>query len=172
MKGIPKFPKEYFLKYSTKPVDIKPFDPKIKGVAKQYARKLNRLISDFELKVMHRGATAFGISGKEDIEFGIYPDEDQWFMLLMHLINHFQKIDNLEENYARFNDKFRGYDIEIILMKGHDAKVDKCLIEYLLSHPRLLKQYEDVKEKYAYSGREYAIHKDKFLRKIIKLIPE
>lgn len=40
------------------------------------------------------------------------------------------------------------------------------------SHPKILREYEKVKQQYAYSKREYQIQKDKFFRKVITMIPD
>ena len=64
-----------------------------------------------------------------------------------------------------------GTEIEIILMKGYEAKVDRKILEYLITHPGLLKEYEQLKYQYCSSKKEYMIQKDKFFRKVIKMIP-
>ena len=81
-------------------------------------------------------------------------------------------VGNLEGEYARFNDTFDGFEVEVILMSGYGAVVDKKLNEYLKSKPELLKDYEEVKKKFALSKREYMVQKDKFLREVIYQIPD
>ena len=55
MIGLPKFKKEYFQKFSTKPVNIKPYDPKSKVVAGKYIGKLTKLLEGFDIEIIHRG---------------------------------------------------------------------------------------------------------------------
>jgi len=172
MKGLPKFKKEYFARFSNKPVDIKPFDPHSTKVATKYLQTLNGLLEEFGLQAVHRGSTAFKISGKGDVEFGIYPSEENWFPVIGKLVNHYKGIGRLEEDYARFNDFVGQFEIEIILMKGHTALVDQKLTAYLKSHPEILKAYEKIKAKYSFSKQEYSIQKDKFLRDIVNQIPD
>jgi len=172
MIGLPKFEKEYFQKFSTKPVTIKPYDPKSKVVAEKYIKKLTKLLESFNVEIIHRGSTAFKISGKGDVELGVYPTEGTWFQVLENLVNYYKGVGCLENNYARFNDELDGFEIEVIMMKGHEATVDKKLTKYLLANPEILKKYEKIKGKYSFSKREYQIQKDKFLRGVVSQIPD
>lgn len=167
MRGFTNHQKSYFDKFSDKPVKIFPFDPRARIVAEKYIKKIESLLNNFEVEVLHRGSTAFGISGKGEIEIGIYPKQDGWEEVVRILKKHFGKVDNLEENYARFNDKFMNFEIEVILLRGHDATVDKKLTEYLKKSPGDLKDYEKVKRKYSFSKREYMVQKNKFLQRIV-----
>jgi GrpB-like predicted nucleotidyltransferase (UPF0157 family) len=164
MRGFKKLPKSYFNKYSDKPVIIIEYDPKTKLVARQYIDKLEGLLNGFPAEIMHRGSTAFGIAGKGDIEIGVYPI--QWKETVKLLKDHYGKVDNEEENYARFNDNYKGFEIEVILMRGHDAEVDKKLTEHLKNSPVMLKKYENLKRKYSYSKKEYMIKKNDFFEKL------
>ncbi|PIZ43238.1 hypothetical protein COY33_01875 [candidate division WWE3 bacterium CG_4_10_14_0_2_um_filter_42_7] len=172
MIGLPEFKKEYFEKFSTKQVLIKPYDPKSKVIAQEYVNKLKSLLEGFDFEIAHRGSTAFGISGKGDIEIGVYPAENCWYQLLEKLINHYKSVGCLENNYARFNDVYDNFEIEVILMKGHEAIVDKKIARYLKEHPPLLKKYEKLKVESSFSKRNYQIQKDLFFRKNAKQIPD
>jgi GrpB-like predicted nucleotidyltransferase (UPF0157 family) len=172
MIGLPKFEKEYFQKFGTKRVAIKPYDPKSKIVAEKYIKKLTKLLEGFDVEIIHRGSTALKISGKGDVELGVYPTEGSWFQVLERLVNYYKGIGCFEKNYARFNDKLGGFEIEVIMMKGHEATVDKKLTKYLLANPEILKRYEKLKGKYSFSKREYQIQKDKFLRRMMSKIPD
>lgn len=171
MKGLPKFPKEYFERFSTNQVLVKPFDPRSLEVAEEYKKKLDEMLRPFGLTAFHRGSTYFGISGKGEIELGLYPKKEDWYKILVAIINYYRAIGNLENEYARFNDNSEGFEIEVILMTGHSAVVDQKLNEYLKSNPALLKEYEEVKRKWPFSKREYMVQKDKFLRGVVAQIP-
>ena len=171
MKPLKKFPLEYFLKYKEKPVKLKKFSPVQTKIAKKYLQKLSIILKAFDIELKVRGSTAFGILGKGEVEVGVYPKQSDWKLVLSVLEEKWGKPENLEENYARFNDKCNGIEIEIIVLKGHDAKVDIKLHEYLLTHKELLNKYAEVKKKYAFSKREYQIQKNKFLDGVIKQIP-
>lgn len=172
MRGIPQLPDSYFDKYKDKKVRIIPFDPQVGQIAKEYIELLRKILVDFDLEIVHRGSTAMGIAGKGEVELGIYPNGNNWDSIVQLLANHYGKVGNIEENYARFNDVYQGTEVEIILMKGYEAQVDKKLTAYLISNKQLLKEYEEMKYKYCDSKRDYMIQKDKFFRKVIEMIPE
>lgn len=173
MKQLPKFPENYWLKFSNDPVDIKTFDPKSTQIAKDYIHQLQILLKDLSIEhIYHRGSTYLGVAGKGDIEIGITPKANHWFQSIVTLANHYQAIGNLDQDYCRFNDHFQKSDIEIILLKGYSAEVDRKLHKFLLEHPQLLIEYSNIKGKYSFSKRQYYINKDRFFRKVIKMIPE
>lgn len=170
MRGVSSLSDSYFDKYKDKKVKIKPFDPRTKLVAKKYIEKLREILGNLGVEIVHKGSTAMGIAGKGEIEVGIYPKVGDWEEVVQRLTNHYEKIGNQEEDYVRFNDIYDGIEIEIILMKGVSAEIDKKLFEYLISNPQILKEYEEIKYKYCYSKKDYMIQKDKFFRKIINMI--
>lgn len=172
MRPLDKFPEEYFLKYKTKPVKLKPFNPKQKRIANHYINKLRDLLKDFEVKLMIRGSTAFEILGKGDIEIGVYPEEKDWKQVISKLKDFFGEPENVEKDYVRFNDKKKEIEAEIIVLKGYEAKVDMRLTEYLTTHSALLKQYIQLKKKYTFSKREYQRQKSKFFAEVTRMIPE
>lgn len=172
MRDLPRLPDSYFDRFKDKPVKLYSFDPKAKKIAADYIEKLRKLLSGFKAAFLHRGSTAFGIAGKRDIEIGVYPLNKDWDGVLEKLRGHYGKVDNLEKNYARFNDSVDDFEIEVILMRGREAEVDKKLTNYLLNHPKLLKEYEKLKYKYVYSKKEYMIQKDRFLRRVVEMVPE
>lgn len=172
MRGLPRLPDSYFDKFKGKPVKLYPFDPKSRKIAVDYIEKLTRLLGDFKAEFLHRGSTAFGIAGKKDIEIGVYPSDKDWDNVLEKLKSHYGKVGNLEKNYARFNDLVDDFEIEVILMRGCEAEVDRKLTNYLMNHPKLLEEYEKLKYKYAYSKKEYMIQKDRFLREVVETIPD
>jgi GrpB-like predicted nucleotidyltransferase (UPF0157 family) len=167
MKGWPDRLKEYFDKFSTNPVLIKPFDPRSREIAENYLEQLKTLLAGLNVELSHRGSTRFGIAGKGDIELGVFPSNEDWSRVLMRLESQYGQAGNVEENYARFNSEFAGYEVEIIVLMGYRAEIDRKLTEYLLQHPELLKEYEQLKSKYAFSRREYQIQKDKFFRRVV-----
>lgn len=172
MIGLPKFKKDYFNKFSTKPVTIKPYDHKSQIVGQKYIKKLTKLLEGFVLEIKIKGSTAFKIPGKGEIELVIYPTDDSWSQVLEKLTNHYKGAGRLEKNYARFNDEFDEFEIEVILLKGYEATVDRKLTKYLKTHPEILKDYVKVKKRYSFSKREYQIQKDKFLRRVVSQIPD
>lgn len=171
MKGLNKFPDEYFLKYKEKPVRLKPYDPKQQIIADYYLSKLQNIFKGQEVKLMVRGSTAYKIMGKGEVEVGIYPQEKDWNKTKDLLTTTFGEPENVEENYMRFNDEHEGVEVEIIVLMGHEADVDIKLHQYLISHPDLLVSYEQVKRKNCFSKREYQRQKNIFLSEIVEKIP-
>jgi GrpB-like predicted nucleotidyltransferase (UPF0157 family) len=167
MKGLPDRPKEYFDKFSTNPVPIKPFDPRSREIAENCLEQLKTLLAGLKVELLHRGSTRFGIAGKGDVELGVYPSNEDWSRVLMRLESRYGQAGNVEENYVRFNSMLAGCDVEIIVLMGYRAEVDQKLTGYLLQHPELLKEYERLKSRCAFSRREYQIQKDRFFRRII-----
>lgn len=172
MKDLPAKPNGYFERFNTNPVFIKPFDPKAKLIAKEYVELLQNLLKDYRVEIFHRGSTAFGISGKGDVEIGVYPAETDWQPVMETLRGYFGEFENSETDYARINTEKDEFEIEIILQKGETAKIDIALSNYLMSHSELLSKYEKIKQEYSYSKKEYQIQKYQFLRKVVECIPE
>lgn len=167
MTIIKRFPPEHFLKYKEKPVKLKPFSQKQEAVAKIYLKRLDKLLKEFDLKLMIRGSTSFRILGKGDVEIGVYPKETDWNIVVRRLKKEFGNPGNVEEDYVRFNDVYEEIDVEIIMQKGEEATQDIKLHKYLMEHANLLKEYESLKKRYAFSKREYQIQKNKFLSEIV-----
>lgn len=168
LKKPGKFSDKYFLKYKTKPVRLKPYDPKQEEIGKIYLEKVGNALKDFNLKTMIRGSTAFKILGKGEVEIGIYPQKKDWEDVIDKLKTLFGDPLNREEDYVRFNDLYQTTEVEIILLKGKEGEVDIKLHEFLINHPELLKEYVQIKKKYSVSKREYQKQKHYFLTGIIK----
>ena len=171
MRPLEKFDDKYFKKYKTKLVKIKPYNPKQKQIANKEIEKLRKLLDDKRVNIIIRGSTAFEILGKGDVEVGVYPKANSWDTTPMKLRGVCGEPDNLEKDYARFNLEHQGCEIEIIVLKGYEAKLDRALTQYLQQNPDLLEEYVGLKKKYKYSKREYQIQKNNFFIKVSRLIP-
>ena len=171
MKGLNKFPEEYFLKYKTKPVTLKPYNLQQEQIAEIYIKKIGKVLKDYNIRLRIRGSTGFKIMGKGEVEVGVYPNDKEWNKVVDKLKSVFGEPENVETDYVRFNDIYKDTEVEIILLKEHEADVDIKLHDYLIAHPELLKEYVDIKKKYCYSKREYQRQKHYFLSKVIESIP-
>lgn len=172
MKGIIDLPDDYFLKYRDKPVKIKPFDPKTKQRGLAVEGEIRKYLKDFECEVILRGSTLFEISGKGDIEIGIYTTSRDWSDIFEALKTKYGDAEVVEEEYARFNYEDDSHEFEIMMFAGRGALVDMKLTWYMVKHPDLLKEYEDIKKKYSFSKRDYNREKNRFLRKVEAEMPE
>jgi hypothetical protein len=172
MKIPTKLPKNYFKKIQEKPVKIKPYNKKFEYIVRDYLKKLNNVLKPTGARAVPIGATALKISGKGDIDFGVYISEKIWDKVLKVLINYFKGISTLNsKGFAKFVAHYKGYEVEVVVRMGESAIRDKKLLEYFKKHPELTREYEQMKNKYSFSAREYAIQKNKFLRKVISMIP-
>jgi GrpB-like predicted nucleotidyltransferase (UPF0157 family) len=172
MKGLFEPSAKYYERFSTAPVVIKPFDARSRQVASDYAERLRALLDGLDVEIHLRGSTAFGIAGKGDIEFGVYPEDKDWAKALGKLEGVYGEPGNCQENYVRFNDSLSDHEIEVIVLRGYEAVVDRRLADYLLEHPELLREYEQLKRNYAFSRREYQRQKDRFFRRVVASIPD
>lgn len=172
MRGLNKFDDGYFQKYRTTPVHIKPFSPKQTKIAEIIIDKLKEQLKDFDIKYLIRGSTAFKIAGKGEVEVGVYPQPNDWQKVLKKLTEFYGPMENQEESYARVNSQIEDTEIEIIILKEHEADVDISLHRYLIDHPQLLQDYEDLKKDNCYSKRQYMIAKNKFLTEVVESVPD
>ena len=147
MKTLPDPPDGYYDKFKTKPVTVKPFDPASRQIAAAYVQKLRLLLRQWSMEIALRGSTAWGIAGKGDIEIAVFPTADDWLNVIEALTTHYGPPGSLEPNYARFNDIADGFDIEIVLLRGYEAVLDRRLHAYLSEHPELLVEYEQVRSR-------------------------
>jgi GrpB-like predicted nucleotidyltransferase (UPF0157 family) len=157
---------KHFKKFSTTPIDLKPFSKYTKQKANEYLVRLNKSLRNLGLRAYLHGSTFLEICGKGEIDIIIGVPENKWFPTLIQLINHYHSIGNLEEKYARFNDIYKDTEVEIILMPSKDAQEEQRLLKYLKSNKSELDRYVKVKKKFSYNKRRYVLEKYKFLEKI------
>lgn len=172
MRGLTKFNDSYFLKYRTTPVIIRPFSQKQTRIAKKLISQLKNQLKDYKIKYLIRGSTAFKIAGKGEVEVGVYPRPSDWRSVLDKLVAFYGPLENQEDHYARVNSMIENIEVEIIVLKEHEADVDIRLHHYLLNHLDLLREYEQLKRDNCYSKRQYMIAKNKFLSDMISQIPD
>ena len=172
MHGLTKFDDSYFEKYRTTPVKIRPFSPKQTKVGHQVLVNLKQQLIDFEIDYAIRGSTAFEISGKGEVEVGVYPKPQDWQKVLAKLVEYYGPLEQSEADYARVNSEIDDTEIEIVIFKEHEAEVDKKLHRFMIDHPDLLKKYEQLKKDNCYSKRQYMIAKNNFLSDVVSSIPE
>lgn len=162
----------YERRYKTTPLAFKPFNPAATEIAARVIAGLHTLLAGLPGEIAHRGSTAWGIGGKGDIEIGVFPDGEAWSPSLDRLSAHYGAPGSISENYARFNDTVDGYEVEVILLRGYEAEVDRRVDAFLRARPDLLQEYEDIKRAFSSSRREYQRHKDRFFARIVALVPD
>src|SRR5687767_4681264 len=67
------------------------------------------------------------------------------------LLNLYGEPRAIGDEFAFFYEQDNGYDVEVSLMKGNEAEVDKALTEFLLNDPDALEDYVNLKKKFCYS---------------------
>lgn len=172
MIGQPNVDDSYFLRYKDKPVKILPFDPVSKQLGLKLIKEVEYLLDEFKCRVLLRGSTLFEISGKGDIEIGVYLDKNDWQKVLEILKVRFGNPGTIEDEYARFSFKNKKKEFEVMMFCGRGAYIDLKLTGYLLLRPDLLKEYEELKKKYSFSRIDYNREKNRFLRKVELEIPD
>ena len=172
MQPLNKFDENYFLKYKEKPVVLKPYDPKAQVIAEELIKTIKSWLKGLDIDVMIKGSTAYQIIGKGDIEIGIYGNEGNWDKVKTILTSKYGEPDNLENDYFRFTRSYKDFEVEIVTLKGYEGKLDRAITSFLIQNSKLLRQYEEIKLKSAFSKREYQIQKNKFFTKVAEMIPE
>ena len=160
-------PKAYYNRFANKPVEIRPFDPESKRQAMRYLATLNELLAPLGVAAELHGSVELEAAGKGEWEFAVWLTDEQWYPVLVRLINHFGSIYELTEDFALFNVSHDGEQIEIIPMRGEAARQNQAVMQYWRTHPAALKRYEQGKHEHAYSKREYYWWKDNLIADIL-----
>ena len=167
MKPIP-LDDSYFEKFSTRPVTLKPFDPRTKEAALALMAILDRQVAAWGIRSVLHGSTALELEGKGEIEVVLYLDDENWEPVKVHLVEIYGHPYSEEENFVNINTEYRSIEVEIILVRGHDAEVNRALMDYLHTHPEACADYVVLKRRYASSRREYYRQKHRFFCGIIE----
>ena len=154
----------------TTPIEIKPFDPLSKQRAIRYGGQLNQLLKPLGASAELFGSVELEIASKGEWEYAIYLTDEQWFAVLVCLINHFHSIHFLIDDFAVFTDACEGTDIEVIPMRSEAARRNQAIMDYWRSNPAALNEYEQGKFQHAYSRREYYRWKDEYIAKIVEAL--
>lgn len=161
-------PREYYNRFADKPVAIKPFDPDSKQQALQYVEHLNAVLAPVGVEAELFGSVELEIAGKGEWEFAIWLTDQQWYPVLIRLINHFGAIYALSDDFVLFEHNHDGHNIEVIPMRGETAKRNQAVMNFWRNDPVALKAYEQEKYQYAHSKRDYYWWKDNLIADILE----
>jgi len=150
------------------PIDIKPFDLQSKKQAGLYRDHLNQILAPLGVISELFGSVELEIATKGEWEYAIYLTDEQWFPVLVCLINHFQSIHYLSDDFAVFTAGSEGFDIEVIPMRQEAAKRNQAIMNYWRSHPAALQEYEQGKLQHSFSKQAYYRWKDEYIAKIVE----
>ncbi len=151
-------------------IELREFDPEYKKISDEYIATLSRLLKWSRSQIRVRGSTAFEIMGKGDIDICIFPPDKNWYFVVKQLMNYYEHIIGLEEEYASFDDIYKGVNIEIVVLRNYAAKVEKALFHAIKKDNKLIKKYILLKKKYAFSRRKYLEAKNAFFSSIIRFL--
>lgn len=157
----------------TNKVKIVPYDPKVKDVFKEQKKEIQTILGE-DATVLHEGASAWGISGKGDVDIYIPVPVDKFdysFEKLKEALGEPGSYYHHER--VRWNRESQNLEIEIFLVNQDAAFWKNSLIfwGYLKSHSETLEEYTKIKEAAeGTSTREYYTRKTLFINKILELV--
>lgn len=154
-------------------VKIVPYNPKFKEIFRQQQTEIQSILG-LDVVVLHKGASALGISGKGDVDIYI-PIEvenfDSYFGKLKEVLGEPGSHYPLER--VRWNRHIDDIEVEIFLV-NQDAEFFRDSLKFwnhLETHPDVLDEYRQIKEEAeGTSTREYYTRKVIFINKIMGLI--
>lgn len=163
-------PEVFFDRFSEKPVDVRPFDPRSKQRALVYREELDQVLAPHGVSAELFGSTDLEIATKGEWEFGVWLNDENWFPVLITLINHFRSIYTLSDDFALFAASCEDTEVEIIPMRRERAALNRAFMAYMRGHPEACKAYAQGKLDHAYSGRAYMRWKDDFIAGILETV--
>lgn len=149
-------------------VVIKPYDPRTTEIVEEF---INKIISvEPELDILHLDAAALMISGQGDIDLSILCQKESFPKHAERLKKVLgEPVSGISLALWRFEKG--GHEVEICLADPDEPSTARQLKvhEILNQNPKLLNQYEQLKESAAsQSYREYQRLKYEFYNKILK----
>lgn len=154
----------------TKIIHIKPYNPKCNEVAHKLIEQIK---SSSTLDVLYTGASALGISGVNDIDFTILCprlDFQKYLPRIEKILGKPQKIG--EQNIRWEGIEIGGVAVDVHMTDPNNPFLAEHiqLFELLKNNRRLLKEYEELKQKCdGFSYKEYQRAKYEFYNKVLGL---
>lgn len=152
------------------PIEIKRYDLVYKQKANAYREHLNQLLIPFGASSELTGSVELEIATKGEWEYAIYLTDEQWFPVIVFLINHYHSIHYLSDDMAVFTAVSDGIDIEVFPLRNDAAERNRAIMNYWLSNPIALQEYEKGKIEHAFSKREYYAWKDEYFARIVEAL--
>lgn len=152
-----------------KVIFIKPFDPRVKEVARNIISKIKEVLPG--TKILFMGASALGIAGQNDIDITILSNGE--------FERHSNSLENLFGKPAKSNPTLvkwefiqDSFEVELYLNNTMSPILQEQIDTFnlLKNNQELLKEYEQIKlEADSLSFREYMRRKYEFFNKILGL---
>lgn len=146
--------KDYLAKISkNKKVIIQPFNPLATKIAQDIIKKVHQITKN--LKVVHMGASSLGISGQKDIDIYAFSQPKDFPKYLPKLINILGQPIRQQTDHIDWEWEKGGYQVELTLTNPNSEPIKRQIrvFEILKRNKKLLKKYENLKEKF--NGKSY-----------------
>jgi GrpB-like predicted nucleotidyltransferase (UPF0157 family) len=157
----------------TTEVRIVPYDPRVKEVFTRQAAELQSILGADAI-VLHKGASAWGISGKGDVDIYVpvaVEQFDEFFERLRPVLG--EPGSHYHHERIRWNRQVEDIEVEIFIV-NRDAEFykDNLLFwNFVETQPDVLDQYRKIREEAdGTSTREYYTRKAIFINRIIQSI--
>ncbi|MEI6843293.1 MAG: hypothetical protein WCK48_02190 [bacterium] len=171
MKLLNKFSREFFDKYSDKPVKLLPYSSEMQSLADKYIKILSETFKGIDIKIQTIGSVAYKIP-TSDVEIALYVKNNNRENVLKILEEEFGKPQQNEKEFVRFEIAGEEFEFDIHIYFGYEGEVSEKLTRFMLNNPRLIDEYKTIKEKFCFSRKEYQLNKNTFLNKVIEAIPD
>jgi hypothetical protein len=165
MKPKP-MPEHYFAQIPTTPLQLHPFDPNSKQAALEYGKQLSKLLEQFGVRAELHGSTELEIAGKGEWEFALWLNDQNWYTVIVFLVNHFNGIYTLDDEFALFTEG----ETEIIAMRGEVALRNQALMHHWRTNPHTRAEYERGKLENTHSKQAYYRFKDAYINAILETL--
>ncbi len=150
---------------------IKPFDPESPKIFEEVKEEVVKALG--EVRVEHRGASALGISGQDEIDIYVPVAPNNFNSTVTKMSTAFgEPKSNYPLVRARFHLDSYGKNIDVFVINEKDSGwVDsEIFTNWLLTHADTLEEYRKLKESgEGLSTREYYTKKIEFINKIIEI---
>lgn len=153
---------------SDKRVKIYPFNKRVSRTAEKIIRRIANVCPD--LKIVHMGASALGISGQNDLDIYVLSEPRDFEKYLPELIKLFGEPKSKHETFIGWEFVKDGYAVELYLTDPGSTlmKQQIAVFEILNNDRELLSEYKKLKEDMnGKSFREYQRKKYEFFNIIL-----
>lgn len=156
----------------TNKVKIVAYDPRVKEIFEKEKKELQNILGSNAI-VLHEGASAWGISGKGDIDIYIPVPVTEFNISFEKLKASLGEPGSFyQDERVRWNKEVNSTEVEIFLVNLDATFWKDSLVfwDYIKSHPETLEEYRKIKEAAeGTSTREYYTRKTEFINKVLEV---
>jgi GrpB-like predicted nucleotidyltransferase (UPF0157 family) len=160
-------------------VELQPYDEVWKTEFEKEKKVLAQILKEHALQIEHVGSTAIaGLSAKPIIDIAVAVKDKKTLQLLMPIMQKhgYDMLDNLTtkgEILARKGtEEKRTHYIHMEVINSTYWNNHILFRDYLLNHPKLVKEYERLKQeaqkKYKEERKKYTQYKNEFIQSVLK----